>query len=299
MGSKRYYAHSKEDRSQEEWQPLAEHLENVAKIARAFAEEFNAGNWGYVAGLWHDIGKYSYEFQERLSAQGGVDAHIETKAGRVDHSTAGAQHAFKSLGDIGKMLAYAIAGHHAGLLDGKSNDACLHKRLQKSTIPDYSSCPEHILDLKGLNKIPLSLDVRDPKRFAFQLSFFIRMIYSCLVDADFLDTEAFMNKERSLWRKGYPSLSELKNRFDSSLDQLARDAPETMINKQRAAILNNCLDVAELPRGLFSLTVPNRRWKDAFIFCFCNETCPQIWFEKNYICHPLYEHYRTECGGFS
>ena len=84
--------------------------------------------------------------------QEGSDAHIETKAGRVDHSTAGAQHAFKSSGDRGKLLAYAIAGHHAGLLDGKSNDACLHDRLKK-TIPDYSSCPEHIIKTKSLGNL--------------------------------------------------------------------------------------------------------------------------------------------------
>ena len=251
-----YYAHSKENRPQAEWQLLEEHLEHVAEISRSFGEKFNAADWAYLAGLWHDIGKYSCEFQRRLRDPGSADAHIETKTGKVDHSTAGAQHAFKALGDMGKLLAYAIAGHHSGLLDGKSNDACLYRRLQKSGIPDYSSCPKYILKSKGLNKLPFSLNVHDPKRFAFQVSFFIRMIYSCLVDADFLDTEAFMNTEKSLWRKGYPSLAELKTRLDSALDQLRKDAPDTTVNKHRAAILKNCLDAADLPPGLFSLTVP-------------------------------------------
>ncbi len=254
--AKQYYAHSLDGSPPSDWQPLEEHLKNVAEMARSFADAFGAGDWGYLAGLWHDIGKYSDEFQEMLGAKEGSDAHIETKPGRIDHSTAGAQHADRLLKDKGKLLAYAIAGHHAGLLDGKSNDACLYNRLKKENIPDYSSCPERILDSKSLGNLPFDLNAHDPKRFGFQLSFFIRMIYSCLVDADFLDTEAFMNKEKSLWRKGYPSLTELDNKLSSALNQLAKDAPKTPINKHRAAILKDCLDAAGRPQGLFSLTVP-------------------------------------------
>jgi len=254
--TKKYYAHSLVGKQSSDWQPLEEHLKNVAEKARSFAEKFDARDWGYLAGLWHDIGKYSDEFQQKLNIQEGSDVHIETRPGQVDHSTAGAQHAFKSSDDKGKMLAYAIAGHHAGLLDGKSNDACLYNRLKKEDIPNYYSCPEHILNAKSLGDLPFALNVHNPKRFAFQISFFIRMIYSCLVDADFLDTEAFMDREKSLWRKGYPSLPELNNRLGSALNQLSKDAPPTPINKHRAAILENCFDAAELPQGLFSLTVP-------------------------------------------
>ncbi|MBA3017893.1 MAG: CRISPR-associated helicase Cas3' [Proteobacteria bacterium] len=252
----KYYAHTVKAKPPSDWQPLEEHLRNVAEMTRLFADAFGAGDWGYLAGLWHDIGKYSDEFQQKLSIQEGSDAHIETKPGRVDHSTAGAKHASNLLKDKGKLLAYVIAGHHAGLLDGKSNDACLYNRLKKENIPDYSSCPERILSSKSLGNLPFDLNVHDPKRFGFQISFFIRMIYSCLVDADFLDTEVFMNKEKSSWRKGYPSLTELDNKLSSALNQLAKDAPKTSINKHRAAILKDCLDAAGSPQGLFSLTVP-------------------------------------------
>ncbi|OQY11855.1 MAG: hypothetical protein B6I30_05995 [Desulfobacteraceae bacterium 4572_187] len=254
--NKQYYAHSLDGKPPSEWQPLEKHLKNVAEIARSFAESFDAGDWGYLAGFWHDIGKYSDEFQLKLSVQEGSDAHIETKPGRVDHSTAGAQHAFKSLSDNGKLLAYAIAGHHAGLLDGKSDDACLYKRLKKESIPNYSSCPEHILNTKKLGNLPFDLNIHDPKQFGFQISFFIRMIYSCLVDADFLDTEAFIDKGKSLWRKGYPTLTELDNMLSFALNQLVKDASKTPINKQRAAILKDCLGAAGSSQGLFSLTVP-------------------------------------------
>ena len=250
-----FYAHSLEGAPRSEWQPLEEHLKETAELAAEFAGEFGASEWGYLAGLWHDIGKYSDEFQKMLGAEEGSDAHVETKPGRVDHSTAGAQYAFKSSGDRGKLLAYAIAGHHAGLLDGKSNDACLHDRLKK-TIPSYSSCPEHILKTKSLGDLPIGLNIHNSKQFGFQISLFIRMIYSCLVDADFLDTEAFMDREKSLWRKGYPSLPELDKKLSSALKQLIESAPETSINKHRTEILRGCLNAAELPQGLFSLTVP-------------------------------------------
>ncbi|MDL1978963.1 MAG: CRISPR-associated helicase Cas3' [Deltaproteobacteria bacterium] len=251
--AKRYYAHSLEGEPPEKWQPLEEHLKNVAERARLFAESFGAGDWGYLSGLWHDLGKYSEEFQQRLGVPEGNDAHIETKPGRVDHSTAGAQHAFKLLKDKGKILAYAIAGHHAGLPDGKSNnDSCLIKRLEKR-IHDYSSCQDQIFNNPTLNDFPFALD---QKRSGFQLSFFIRMIFSSLVDADFLDTEAFMDSERSLWRKGYPHLSEMDNKLTSALNKLIGSASDTQINEHRTKILKNCLDAAEFPQGLFSLTVP-------------------------------------------
>nr|MBL0702285.1 CRISPR-associated endonuclease Cas3'' [Desulfobacterales bacterium] len=95
--AKKYYAHTLEGKSPSDWQPLKEHLENVAEMAQLFADAFDAGDWGYLAGLWHDIGKYSDEFQKMLGAKEGSDAHIETKSGRVDHSTAGAQHAYRLL----------------------------------------------------------------------------------------------------------------------------------------------------------------------------------------------------------
>ncbi|PIP08721.1 MAG: CRISPR-associated endonuclease Cas3'', partial [Syntrophobacteraceae bacterium CG23_combo_of_CG06-09_8_20_14_all_50_8] len=191
------YAHTKEGRLPEAWQTLEDHLKQVAELARSFADEFGAGDWGYLAGLWHDVGKYSKEFQKYLLAANDDDSHIETKPGRVDHSTAGAKHAFRQAKNEGKLLAYTIAGHHAGLPDGKSNEgSCLTKRLEKAN-PSCDACPDWILDLPIIKGLPFPLD---KKRFYFQISFFARMLYSCLVDADFLDTEAFMNPAKSGWR---------------------------------------------------------------------------------------------------
>jgi CRISPR-associated endonuclease/helicase Cas3 len=109
-----HYAHSN-DGPPEGWQPLEEHLRAVSQRAGDFADAFGARAWGEIAGRWHDLGKYSEAFQRYL--RGGDDACAETTPGRVDHSTAGAQHAAVIWPVLGILAAYAIAGHHGGLPD--------------------------------------------------------------------------------------------------------------------------------------------------------------------------------------
>lgn len=232
------------------WQLLKDHLEQTAHLTKDFASAFNAGNWGYLAGLLHDIGKYSDEFQQRLRAVNGKDEHIENP-GKVDHSTAGAQHAANLFKDAGKVLAYSIAGHHGGLPDGISTDSCLRSRLSK-TIPSYQSCPPEILFTETPN-----LPFKPTSEYAgMQFSLFIHMVYSCLVDADFLDTEAFMEEKKADYRKGYPSLQELETLFFDKLNALCSKAKSSTVNQQRDLVLQQCLAAAERPAGLFSLTVP-------------------------------------------
>ena len=251
--SHRYYARSLPGRPQEEWQRLEDHLKNVAEMAKGFAEEFGAGEWGYLAGLWHDLGKYSQEFQTRLQALSDPDAHIEAKPGRPDHSTAGAQHVYSILKDKGKMIAYAIAGHHAGLPDGKTPDqSCLVQRFKKA-VPDYSASPNSILNQKTSIKLPFSID---QKRFSFQFAFFVRMLFSCLTDADFLDTERFIKAEKSSWRDGYPELKLLEKILLKHMEEVVAHVPASVINGQRAEIYRHCLNAADSKPGLFSLTVP-------------------------------------------
>jgi len=247
-----YYAHSKEGKPPEEWQLLEDHLKNVAETARKFASEFRAADWGYLAGLWHDIGKYSREFQERMLAANDINAHIES-AIRPDHSTAGAQHAHAAIKHRGKLIAYTIAGHHVGIPDGLTNEnSCLAKRLERR-IPQYSDAPLDIINQTLSCNLPFVLD---NKRACFQLSFFTRMLYSSLVDADFLDAEKFMNPVQSNWRKGHPTLSTLEKRLSQYLKTLVAHADSTKINRCRREILDACLFAADWEQGLFSLTVP-------------------------------------------
>lgn len=247
-----FYAHSLEGRPIKEWQRIETHLKNVAQMAARFAEPFDAAAWAYPAGLWHDLGKYDLPYQIYIGAAGDKNNRIKTP-GRLDHSTAGARHAVSVSANGGKLLAYLIAGHHAGLPDGLSDSAaCLTRRLKKEieTPPD---CPAALLNQSIPEKPPFPLDM---KRLHFQISFFARMLYSCLVDADFLDTEAFMDTERSGWRKGYPDLAEMDRLLDQFLERLSSSAPDTPVNAHRKAILGNCVRAAGQNPGLFSLTVP-------------------------------------------
>ena len=148
------YAHSLANEhgsplSHDQWETLGDHLHVVAERAAEFATRFDAAEWGRLAGLWHDLGKYSNEFQAYLLTENGFEGHLEQYQGRVDHSTAGAQHAvriFTELGqpEIGRILAYCIAGHHAGLADADAGRSGLNQRL-KQNIPDWSAAPLEML----------------------------------------------------------------------------------------------------------------------------------------------------------
>ncbi len=112
-----YFAHSLPGRPVGEWEPLEQHLQHVATLASDFAAPFGGEGWARAAGLWHDLGKYSSAFQIYLRSTQAGDAHIAERSGRVDHSSAGAQHSVARSPVLGHLLAYAIAGHHAGLHD--------------------------------------------------------------------------------------------------------------------------------------------------------------------------------------
>jgi CRISPR-associated endonuclease/helicase Cas3 len=249
-----YYAHSLEGKPSEDWQPLEVHLKNVAEMARTFADAFGAGEWGYLAGLWHDVGKYSSEFQSYLRVKNNIDASIETTPGRVDHSSAGARYAVQMLPLLGHLLAYAVAGHHSGLLNGRDTETCQEKRLNKTINPW-----EHGLQfLPAFTEIELPTFLRHSlsKKHAFPAAFFIRMIFSCLVDADFLDTEAFMNPQQASFRRNWPD--KVLEQMDNALTEFVRQLNQenTAVNQQRALVREACLKAAKEEPGLFSLTVP-------------------------------------------
>jgi CRISPR-associated endonuclease/helicase Cas3 len=241
-----YYAHSTEEADKRGWQPLGHHLEEVARRCGEFASRFGVEPWGRVCGLLHDLGKFSQEFQARL--EGGR---------RVDHATAGARRAAEVFGPgLGRLLAYVIAGHHSGLPDGGADGGArtdtLSGRLDsvKVKIPeirDYQTLLDEAPKQDQLPRPPIGHD-------GFSRAFFIRMLFSCLVDADFLDTEAWLTGEKAELRGGYPTIPELLAQLDHHLDKICRS--DTSVNQRRAEILARCREAALLKPGIFSLTVP-------------------------------------------
>lgn len=228
---------------------------NVADLAGKFAGEFGSAGWGYLAGLWHDLGKYAVAFQEMIRPSKGIDGDQLLNVGRFDHSTAGAIHAVETLGPAGRVLAYLIAGHHAGLPDWQSAGAgmaALVQRLQKTDLLNEvkkSETPPNILS----GKMPV-----DRPRQGADPALWIRMLFSCLVDADFLDTERFYDLKKSQTREGYPTIEELppvfKEYMDRKLSTLKK--PHSSINRIRVDILNQCRKKAENNPGIFTLSVP-------------------------------------------
>jgi CRISPR-associated endonuclease/helicase Cas3 len=174
---------------------------------------------------------------------------------RVDHSTAGAQWLVERFGTRGRLLAYGAAGHHGGMPDGfDETGGSLTARLDK-TVPDWDAGVLEALDCpRDLGPLPIL--VSSSARSGFQVSFFTRMLFSCLVDADFLDTEEFFDRERSAQRSGYPQLSDLRLRLEAHLAELTAGAKVSTVNRARAVILAACREGSKLPPGLFSLTVP-------------------------------------------
>jgi CRISPR-associated endonuclease/helicase Cas3 len=155
-------------------------------------------------------------------------------------------------------LAYIIAGHHAGLPDEISNDnACLANRLDETRkrIPDYSAHSNAGLptQLSPPDSVPFT---QRKGATGFQTACFIRMLFSCLVDADRLDSEAAEDQDKASRRGDYPALEILNARLNEALRRKAAENPDRQINKVRANILEHCLKAADSPQGLFSLTVP-------------------------------------------
>jgi CRISPR-associated endonuclease/helicase Cas3 len=260
---------------------LEDHVRGVSKLAAEFAAEFGASPWAALAGLWHDLGKYRDGFQRYIWQCGDPDAHIEGRVAGPDktHSAAGALWAQQYLHEthgkagqvIARVLSYLIAGHHAGLADWLGANASLHNRFAQSDAARELSTtlaadiPSAVL--KPVAPIPEVSDLlryRDdafPEMIPGRFALWVRMLFSCLVDADFLDTEAFMSSGKADARQGFADIHLMQDRLTERLDAMTKEvaergAADSQVNRKRAEVLRACLAKAELAPGVFSLTVP-------------------------------------------
>lgn len=235
-------------------QDISEHLDGVGQLASTFAEMFLNAEWGKIIGRWHDIGKYSEEFQQYIRVNSGYKEG--SLLGKTDHTSAGAIYAKETLPEgYWQPIAYCIAGHHAGLHNWYPEPGLSGSLLERLTkLELLNSVRNHFveetIDFKKLNA---------PTGKALPCESFhlwIRMLFSCLVDADYLDTESFMNPESFEKRGKYDSLSTLKNRFDDYMSRFAEETVVSNLNQIRDSVLKQCINSGILEPGFFSITVP-------------------------------------------
>lgn len=286
-----HYAHSTPRPDRSDWQTLPDHNMGVAALCGCFADRFGAGGAGRLGGLLHDLGKYSPEFQ----------LYIQGKGPSVDHSTAGAREVI-GLGStpydrlVTELLAYAIAGHHAGLPDRRGIGGSLDERLSR-TVPDISQTWRDELTTEAGNLWPqLKLVAGEKGRAAFQLSVLGRMLFSCLVDADFLDTEAFCKGADGItvdrvWPRLADRLEGLIAAFDAHMaarrEAMTPADRQSTLNVLRQEVLDHVRAQAARPRGVFTLDVPTGGGKTLASLAFALEHARRWQMERIIVAIPF------------
>jgi len=235
-------------------QQLNDHLEGVTQKAASFAEYFKCRQWGHLLGKWHDLGKFSDGFQQYM-----LDGKL-----RVEHAVVGGRYATDFFDDPLRRIAiqFAITCHHTGL----QNAEAVRQRLKKAeqlVADSIKNVPGELLSqklpdwpewLSPPSNSSTKQNIDDWKR---SLEFWIRMLHSCLVDADWLDAEK--RDSDAPKRPDFPSIDKLRDQLDEYIDKKVCDAKKnnwTQINVQRKNVLDACRESAITKTGYFSLTVP-------------------------------------------
>lgn len=214
-------------------QTNAEHQNGVAQKAFTFAQEFGMGNYGYILGLLHDKGKEREAFQQYIRGQHLREEHTHAYIGGIL-----TRNLYGPIYD--NLLTNPIISHHRGLYDTNEIDSIISQPFPKEV-------DTHLPTLPSLGKTIL----QSPQQFHH----LTRMLFSCLVDADYLDTEVFMNPQKALLRKRHPTIEELYPLLQNHLTKLNTLTP-TPINRLRQQVQQQCLSMADSEQGFYSLTVP-------------------------------------------
>lgn len=289
--NERYIAHV---RKTGEKQSVKEHLEQVAYLSSINAGKIGLPQAGEIIGLLHDFGKYSEAFQSYIGSATGIidqdaDEYVQVGElkGKIDHSTSGAQYiweSFKSKNGQNRIAAHilglCIASHHSGLIDCMTPEGVdnVSKRLNKSTeltfLNEVSQKAENDLIerinkllnqedivneiMSHLTKIATVKNLEHSIKTQFQFGLMIRMLYSCLIDADRQDTADFENPRQAKLRQAgnYIDWKELISRLELKLREFGQAPNKNKIDEIRSAISEACLKRAKDPTGVFTLTVP-------------------------------------------
>lgn len=256
-----YFSHSENENGA--WNPLAKHLRDVSSRARKFAEAFGAGDAAHVAGLLHDLGKYGDLFQERLKG----------KESGLDHWTAGASVCLARFKRDGIAPALAIQGHHLGLQWWEQDEI---RKLFEMKIPEgrrLTGDRNILLDRfrrDGLT-LPDSLDPRAIEEKTVSAMLDVRMLFSALVDADYLATEEHFDPAAARMREPAAELradqaEAVLKRYLINLAAQGRGA--AAVAEMRTDLLKACLAAGETEPGLFTLTAPTGSGKTLSTLAF-------------------------------
>lgn len=248
----RFYAHTPVNGGP--WHDLVEHLERTAERAGENGAKFGAGELARLAGLWHDIGKVNPDFQEYLQrCERAARTGGPPPPKGVPHAVYGAILAWESA----SLVAPVIYGHHAGLPQrARLQGVMAEENEEVREVYEWllPAARERVSGLfyEGDTRALVSNPPRDP----FQMEFFLRMVFSALVDADFLDTETHFDPDVSRLRGTELTPTDLWSVLEVDQERLISGACPTPVNAVRQEVYEACLRAAELPGGIFRLSVP-------------------------------------------
>ncbi len=245
------YAHS--ENSKGEKHPLKQHLQEVAKLASKFADSFQSASLGYVAGLIHDLGKFNADFQEYL---------LGKRSAKLDHSTAGAVLAAQK--KYWEGLSFVVIGHHGGLPTPSDVKQRLQEKGCDPRIREICAKADQLLSLPEPPSPP-------PLNSPLEAELFLRMLFSALVDADFMDTERHFDPERAASRRKSSDLFALSKRLREDQERKFAHCDPTPVNRIRHEIYKACLAASSASPGIFRLTVPTGSGKTRSSLAFALE----------------------------
>lgn len=243
MMAMEYIGHTSDDGRK---QLLWDHLNGTSKLCRENANEFWADIAEFV-GQIHDIGKYTSGFQKRINGAENI---------RVEHAICGAKEVAKAPPkSYVPMIEYCVAGHHSGLPDGGTKvdgeeDSTLHGRMKRKT-GDYSAYENEVKLEYPKDNLRELFDVSNQREIIERYSFFTRYLFSCLTDADFIDTERFVtpNTDRGIdgdFQKAYEKVCKKLNSFKI----------ETKLKESRSIIQEQVYKSVESNANVYTLNMP-------------------------------------------
>ena len=239
-----YYAHitqADDNNITQRVQTLEAHSTHVAELAAQFAAEFGCGDIARVMGLLHDKGKEQVEWQKYIQGVTGFNTKYSNIKSGPNHAYIGAHIAQILYSQLSPLIAQPIAGHHRGLYDYCEYIEETKKDIPKEVlIPESQSCAmPRLQNLKS-----------------YDFHHLVRILFSCLVDADSLDTEEFMNPEQASNRVVHTTMEELLSKLEEYLSHLKEKSEDTEVNRIRNYVQEQCVKESHGKTGCYSLTVP-------------------------------------------